>query len=486
MKKEPLLTSKLINCFQPTDKMSLTIKYIVLTIYCFTFFGSVLAQTFHGFSYDNFSGIYGTISNPANGVESKHRWHINGFSYNSFGGAAYGSIQPFEIEQKPNGFNGINYSKLSDNPEQIGSTYADRDILLPSVLWNINEKHSLGLLLRSRAFMDYNNFDSRLWQGINSQMDTLDFNIAAENTNSTTHYWSEIGLNYATVLINSNYHFLKVGGTLKYFLGHGATEVRGNLSGNYQTAPDNLTLSGDLVYLNTFPVGNTSNTNSSNSFINSAINTAIEGTGYGGDVGLVFEWRPRETNRVDVRSNSRAITKYKFRVSAAVLDIGTITYKGILKDSFAIANANLRGTNISGGGFIDALRDNANTTSNPKQGNVTFALPRSVNIGLDYFVLNNNNIYINLNYIQSLTTIADLYSNSKLNLITLTPRYETRKFSAFLPISYQTDYGIIAGAGIRYGPITVGSATLSSLFTEGKTTHFYFGLSLPLLEDLFR
>ena len=449
------------------------------------------AQTNHGFTFDNYSGIYGVTSNPANSVDSKYSIHINLLSFNQFGVSDIGRIPNFEVETAPNGFNGLDFSENLTNGSPNGAALGHTDIFLPSVVWSFNENFAVGLLTRSRSFYDYNDISSDLLKTANrSELEDPSTFINSQ-LNNTTQSWTEVGLNLSAVLINSNNHFIKFGVTGKYYMGAGANEVRGSLEGEYSESGDIiLTTEEDmpLVSLNTYPTS--TDDPSSTTFTSTIFDFSQLGTGFGGDVGFVYEWRPRETNRVGVRTNSGAVNKYKLKVSASVLDIGEIEYKNevatpVRRDEITLNNATIPQTSITAeNGLISALIENGDVMSS--QGDVTFALPMSLHLNLDYIILNNNNYYININYINGLTKVSDQYTNTQLNLITVTPRYETRKLSVYLPINYQETGGISAGLGARFGPISVGAAALSSLFTDGKMRHLYFGLSIPLLKDLYR
>lgn len=459
----------------------------------------LFSQTQHGFSYDNYSGIYGAISNPANAVESKHKFHINGLSYNRLGASDFGAIDLLTIEQNPNGFNGIEYPEDVPTPSQNNTMVSNSDVLLPSVLWNFHPKHAAGILVRSRNFSDYNGFNGQLWKdvenGFQEGLQENSFTDTDINFNNTTHSWNEVGLNYAAVLVNANYHFVKFGGTFKLLMGNGGTEFRGaNVSGNYDASgTGDLTLqSGEIVYLKTNQETSDTAGQPAN-FLNSTFsNFETDNLGFGGDVGLVYEWRPRETNNVGVRNNAGAVNTYKLRLSAAILDMGTITYtkedKNIFENTLRVVptdNVSIPKSEIADRGFINSLISSG-ADNNIQQGSVTFALPRSLNIGLDYILFNDKNYYINLNYVMPLTDVAEEYANTRTEMITLTPRYETRKLSVYLPLSFGVDTGFFAGAGVRFGPVTLGTAALTGMLTEGNVRHVYFGLNLPLLEEIFR
>jgi hypothetical protein len=54
--------------------------------------------------------------------------------------------------------------------------------------------------------------------------------------------------------------------------------------------------------------------------------------------------------------------------------------------------------------------------------------------------------------------------------ITITPRFETRVFSAYLPINWNKYSGFNAGAAIRLGQFTIGSSNVITAFIKKPVT----------------
>ncbi|GAB5473395.1 MAG: hypothetical protein Mars2KO_14940 [Maribacter sp.] len=467
-------------------------KFSVVSLVFLSWSTLCFAQTtHHGFAFDNYSGIYGVVANPANSVDSKYRIHVNVLSFNQLGVSQFGSLTNFEVETTPNGFNGLDFSQNNDEANRVkeGYSYGHTDVLLPSVSWNFHENFGIGLLLRSRTLYDYHNVNNTLLEGLNDGFEDREYTFQSSVLNNTAHSWGEVGLNLSAVLINSNYHFVKFGGTFKYFFGNRAVEVRGALQGSDNGTALSLTTDSENPFISLNTASNANGESDSKLFLNSVLdNFSGEGSGIGGDIGFVYEWRPRETNRVDVRSNSSAVNKYKLKVSASVLDIGTIAYKDVQQNTISLSGFEIvKNSYLPETGLIRTIQASPENFS-PALGEADFLLPRSLNLNLDYIILNNNNYYININYIKGLTKSTDAFANSQMDLVTVTPRYETRKFSVYLPVNFDLEAtgGISAGLGVRYGPVTIGAAALSSMFTDRKAHHLYFGLSVPLMKDLYR
>ena len=123
--------------------------------------------------------------------------------------------------------------------------------------------------------------------------------------------------------------------------------------------------------------------------------------------------------------------------------------------------------------FKQAL-DN-NFTKNAADGDVTIALPTSLKLNIDYQVA--NRIYANLDINQTVVKKEGLFNNNRLNLITFTPRFETRIISAYLPISYSPLGKTSIGAGLKLGPLFIGSGSiLSNLMSDNtQMANIYLG-----------
>lgn len=447
-----------------------------------------LAQFGHGTVFDNYGGIYNVVQNPANSVESKYRYHINGMSYHFFNPTDIGETNFLDINQQPNGFNALDFSGDDEqNFSTENNSVIDQDILMPSVLWGFSPRHAAAFLWRSRSYTDYQSYNGGIWARFSGEESNIPEGIS--NFNHTSHQWDEFGINYAFAAIRGNYHFLKIGGTIKYLAGRRGTEVRGSITTNETR---NITRVENLTYLNTARESLPSNaTAETKAFFTHAVGFDYNGQGIGGDIGLVYEWRPRETNRVGARNSSATVNIYKLRLSVAVLDIGSIEYrkekKDIRKQEFNYSGSPIEANNIEE--LFQSLNGNNDNTPQGdriQQGSVTFALPRSLHINADYLVLNDNKYYVNLNYVQALTSKDDEFTNSKFGMATLAPRYETPDFSASIPLAYVMETGSVhIGLAVRYKYITAGCAALANVATGKPLNHVYFGISLPVLEEVF-
>lgn len=438
-------------------KLLLLISGLSLTTY---------SQSYLGFNTDNYSGLHGVLSNPGNIADSRIKADINLFSLDVLGANDYVSLSLNNINQyvEDSDFVGLNTTPSDQNNVAVNAS-----VLGPSFMFNLNEKHSVGLITRVRMFNTYNNVNGQLIESIIDGFASEDFNFSMHNLDATTHIWSEIGVSYGRVLFDDyDKHYVKGGITLKYLLGAGIAQgYSKSLEGSYNTATDEVSLNGQFDYLISFDEDQDINRFSQNL-----------SPGFGMDLGVVYEYRPRHSISADVDDNPRAINLYKAKIGISLLDFGQITYKS---ENLTLQRFTMDGTvnaDEAEEGFVEALENNFTQQEIP--GQVKMALPTSLNLNIDYKVV--PLVFVNLNLNQTLVKRNDPYNNNQINQIALIPRFETRLLSAYLPITYSKIGGTSIGAGFKLGPMIVGSSSIISnlLNDKAQMANLYLGFKVPI------
>lgn len=464
------------------------------------------SQTGHGFSFDNYGGVYLLANNPAHSVQSKHRWQINGLSYNNLNFTDSGKIELFDYLEAPTGFDGITYSNDFNPPNGLNNMHVERDWLLPSAIYTVNERLSIGILLRSRAFMNYSNFSGQLWKGLANNFDT-DYTNDPFDFTSAAHNWSEVGLNFSFSFNIKDRNFFKIGATGKMLLGQGALFLEGeDIVTSYPSeegAVDQVEIrQGTIRNLSTFESTSLNGMEPENIFLSpfsNFLSSTSSGFNFGGDVGLVYERRPSTTNRVGRDGSENSVNLYKLKVSVAITDLGQITYdqdpinnnQKVLRDSLAIQSSfSVPATELETNGLISVLqgRDRNEVARAQPRGEVQFALPTAANLNVDWLLKNDWNAYLNVNYVHPIRENGDAFSNQRMQILTLTPRWEEQKWSVYVPFSYGIDAGFDFGLGFRWRYLTVGSGAVLGFLQDQeekkKLGHVYFGVNYPIFEGL--
>lgn len=424
-------------------------KQLTFLMLLLTFVGN--AQSFFGFQHDNYAGVNAVMSNPANIVDSRFRTDINLFSGDVNFTNSYYSFTLNEL------FNDNYYSQENTtNNSGSNSLYTKVDILGPSFMFNIAKNQSIAFTTRFRGIGHITNLDGNLINSINDNDAFGDYSITNQNFSIASNSWGELGGTYARVLFDKGTHFLKAGVTLKYLFGINTGFVKANnLSIQFNETSNTYTTSGSIE------VGNT------NSFDDIEDSFDNQGAGFGGDIGFTYEYRP--ANRINT---SKGQNKYLYRIGFSVTDIGSMTYKDATVDTYN-ANATVTEDQFENGSFDSFY----NKTSTKNKVNVS--LPTAVRTNIDWSI--SNKLYLNFNSELSLVKNTNPNSNYIANNVSVTPRFESKWLSVYLPFSYVKYSGLQSGFGLRMGPLFIGSGSVvNGLLGKTKAIDINFGLKIPI------
>ena len=455
--------------------------YILAALLCSTL--SASAQSFIGYLTDNYSGVNRVVTNPASIVDSRFAADINlvgvsAFIANDYYGVQFSDIfdSNFDIEDDGKRF-----------PRNKNNILGNVDILGPSFMFNINEKNSIAVFSRGRVFYTINDVNGSTYESfVNGFDQNTDFTVNEGDINFTGHAWAEIGISYARVLFNKQQHFLKGGVSLKYLQGLGNVYGSGN-NVNLTYDADGTLLPGNLSIGSVTTSGNVSYGYSENVEEDFEDFEIVNGAnGIGVDLGLIYEWRPdidtySITNTKGDTYTPRDINTYKLKFGLSVTDIGSLKYNKGTEEIYNINNTIDEQTFES----VDDIQDQLETfyTQIGTGTNTKAVLPTALHINADWNI--NQKFYVNLNTDLSLTNRKKANTNRIANTVSLTPRFERKWFSFYSPLSLVQHSGFQWGAGLRLGPLYIGSGSILSLLIsdEAKAADVYAGIKIPIYKS---
>ena len=158
----------------------------------------VNGQSYIGFGADNYNGVHGLISNPANIVDSRFKTDINligvsGLLGNDYYSAKFGDVFKDDFDFDVDG---------TKSPKNANNAYGNVDILGPSFMFNINSRNSLAVFTRGRVFFNLNDINGDTYDNISNEFDeNEDFNVNEGDYQISANAWAETGITYATVLL---------------------------------------------------------------------------------------------------------------------------------------------------------------------------------------------------------------------------------------------------------------------------------------------
>lgn len=418
------------------------------------------SQSYAAQSLDNYGGIHSVLLNPAEVINPNLRADINLLSFSTLAGSDYFGIS---LNSALNGDSGFNFeSDANRYPKDNNQFFLNADILGPSFMFNLSSRHSIGLTSRLRAFMNFNNINGILYENVDNNFEVSeDFDFLMKDFSGTLHVWGELGLTYGRVLINTEDQIIKAGVTLKLLQGAGSTFFQTpQLSGEYNANLMRLATSGSLMY------------SASQDFDSDEIKFDNLSSGLGADFGFTYISKNKKITDSLVNSSN-----YKFKIGLSVTDLGKISYKESEVNSYNL-NKTVDREIFEAEDIETILMENYDGTQEVKE--IAINLPAAAHLMVDFQV--RKRIYVSLLGNLSLVSETKAQANRTINSLTLAPRLQMRWLSLYLPVSIRQYDGLVAGAGLRLGPLTIGSGSAINnlLSDDSKSIDIYGGLKFPL------
>jgi outer membrane protein OmpA-like peptidoglycan-associated protein len=477
------------------------------------------AQNWLGLSTGNYAGTNGVYLNPSSIVDSRLGGYINFFGN---GTNFYNNYVRFSSDKSL--FKSLRSDSVNITDDNIIENLNGKDKIInfsnetrgPSFMVSLHPKHAFAITTRNRLYVQAVDISQPIARMIRWGLkdstqgfagpDGLSFNELYSQTRFgiNVNDFTEIGFTYAAVIVDKKQHFLKAGITYKYIAGlysmyfknDGGSGVE--IGGDDSLVFNNTNISYGYVNEGLYRQGNGKyNFDASQIFGPNRV-----GKGYGIDLGVTYELRPKYKNyRYTLDGKERwdkEENKYLARISATLMDIGRIKYSS----NKYVQNNTLAKNKIVQWGQIDTLAQGFQKFDSLGPGESVFSrfdravgqvfgfdnqsneliskLPTAFNIQADFKVL--NNFYVNVLWLQGLRKKGAI-GMRQFSMLSATPRIETRWFEAALPIVINNDYRNLAiGAMVRFGPFYVGSDNISGLLKSKNVYGFdvYAGLYLPL------
>ena len=509
-------------------------KKILLTALIAGSFLTSKSQDYLGYSSSNYNGVTGVIINPANVVESRMKFDMTLFGMNFAAGNNYLGVKRMAFNHSGSLFGGYypafqdpnfndNYLYQSINGSEK-SVFVGLRIDGPSFMVNLNRKNAIAFTTASRTFFNADGIPEDLARlayydigrgvGGTSINSLLNKNLEVPNFSVDFNSWLEYGLTFGHVFRDKDEHYFKAGLTAKYLQGLGSAYINSrNLK--YVFNDTLLTISGDINYGHSenieIPSGNAPSTTSNPILDDRTFNSTIGGgypglesfPGFGFDLGVIYEWRPKYADyKYDMDGQTglwrKDQNKYKLKVGLSVTDLGWMKYAhGKGSNNFTIdtvipyrrfLNNNIyqvvNGDTVK---QVDYQVYNFDKTisdfSTPKnvEGTYNMYLPTKLTFQIDYNIW--KDFYVNLT-----PSFAFQYKNQNAKVhdwttISLTPRWDHRWFGVSIPVTYSTFYAksdqpVNVGACFRIGPLTLGSNRIATYLSDKQNI---YGLDLYML-----
>lgn len=467
---------------------------------CFALPGTSMAQQLAGLQFSNFNGVHAIYTNPAGIADARFKKHSNVFTSAVMFANDYAQLElPFSFkdwilgtvpEEYKNADGRIDWQgewikeNLNGKPKNVFVGIENRG---PAFMNRLGKNGAFAIASRTRGAIQLSQVSEPLMQLGKSIIDNQN-SIAPISDNRFTlniNAYQELGFSLARVLVNKKAHYIKVGGTAKYLMGLGSAYIVNNgLEFN--------NLGGDSIIIHQSDV--------SAGFTQGAVLdrfsrgayqwalpslSEIAGGGLGWDAGLIYEYRPGNTDFLT--SNNR----YLWKLGISMMDMGSISYGKNGKTFRMMNQMPVRIHMDSGWGAafehsldsgIQFAQDFARSKMNYEEGTgrITTAIPSTLNIQFDWNVV--KWFYVGVSWSQAVVSRRDIAFRRPSSLVVV-PRLENRMVECAMPLTLYNDYKNVGlGWFTRIGPLFFGTDNLVTAIRSSRYSgmDFYLGISTGL------
>ena len=409
----------------------------------FSLSATLTAQSYAGFSTDNYAGVHGLLLNPASVAASRTTFELHLGSVSGWADNSHVRFDAFKIREA---FDTEYRTAIIDRTgldDQFA--YGNVDALGPSLMLSLSPKTGIALVTRARSFYTTTNMSGPFVEGVQGNFDELpDFAYDQQDHHSMLHSWGEVSFVFGTVLLERAQHHVRLGAAVKSLQGLGAVYTYGDrLSGQYASEAAELSITGDITY------------GRANDYYADDLSLENRRTGLGFDVGLTYEWGGSDTK------GTLPYRPYRLKLAASVMDIGQLTYDGTTQTRFVLEHRVPVSRIEAADNPEAALAAEVDGTS--EVADVSISLPTSLQLVADLRLT--GPLYVSAHYATSLTEGA--MTTTVPTVLTLTPRLEGRGLGIYLPFALREGLPATLGAGLRLGLFTVGSASLLTHVMNG-------------------
>ncbi|HYG50941.1 MAG TPA: DUF5723 family protein [Flavobacteriales bacterium] len=473
-----------------------------ILLICFSCFKSN-AQDMLGFMNSNYAGVTGLYLQPASIVDSRFRTDISlfGVSVNAYNN--YIGLKPDALIRDGGLFKGP-YPAFADTAFQDKylyersnninkSVFVSQQVTLPAFSMNFGKHHnrSMAFSWRVRNYVNIDGVEPELAKLIYNELNYPQFFTRLQNERLSVQQmtWGEYGITYGQVIKDNGKHFMKAAATLKILQGLAASYMYiENLDYNFTTDSTVSIFSTDVNY------GHSTNYEFTGESLKYKY---ISNFSVGGDLGFVYEYRPKYQDYRYEMDNEKDLemkykNEYKLKVGVSVLDIGGLKFEKGAKSNDFTANVNLWNLNLLQFDSIpvEAFDDTLIARFGQKQTEKTFFmnLPTALSLQVDYCLY--KDFYINHTTYYSFQFRKNANKVHDITTFSLTPRWDHKYFGIFLPVSYNLMGNFGTGFGFRIGFLYMGTSNVgpiwAALTQKGKRdiygADFAVVLKLPILE----
>lgn len=431
---------------------------------------TVIGQNYHAVQGSSYSGSLGLGNNPASIVNTPYPWDITVFGVQEKHSTNALTVYKYSLLSSPANseylFNSGNYSRY---------VYLNFNINLLNARFALNRQSAIAFGVNVRG---YARAKTGPYNFIDSLHSTRDFfNLGNSNIsldgNMVSSSWVELFGTYSRTLWDRPADRLNAGATLKVSRGISGAHVGVDNVQAVRATHDNQTYyefaTGNAQYGYSANYDKWKDDRSTSQNLRDFLSYTSGGISM--DLGVEYIIKPGGMPSWD----EDTYYDYDWKVGLSLLDLGFNQYKygvnsrslnGIRENiSDSLFDAKVNGAD-NFAAFNDSLGD---IVSNIRQlgGNFNVLNPARLVLNVDRYLF--DAFYINGDLTINLSSLARKRQYvSELNLLTVTPRWETSRLGFYLPMMVNTQGRFWIGGAFKVGPLLLGIHNWANIFSKSK------------------
>ncbi|MDB5230004.1 MAG: hypothetical protein JWN76_809 [Chitinophagaceae bacterium] len=451
---------------------------ILFTIH-FSGYGQHL-QALHGSPY---AGSLSAEFNPANILNAPYKWDVTVFGFQSKEITNTTRFTNFGFLSIPDT---IRYEGTSGLIRRYAHVTNTINILNFRYKWSEDQAVSFGINLRSYIHLQsgpafWADTITTVTQFLSNNLSTPVYYGNGQSSN-----WMEYVLGYSRLIKKTDMGRWQGGVQLKIMKslagGRGQFNNARLTLDNSGTSPRYLVsgLRGKFMYSANADDLNSSKSNGANirEFVkNSPLNLGLN---------LGIEYIRYADNFYGENENETA--KYDWKFGVSILDLGRnkFHYSGNslivngLKSNVDQYTLDTLLKNINNSSDLSNKLSSIAASVTPLSGDFYINEPTRFVFNLDKYF--SHNIYVNAELQANFYSTRNMehINTRELNLLTITPRWETKTLGAYMPVQYNTEGKFWVGLGVKAGPVILGLDNLGWLLGKKSIPNggFYFALQI--------
>ncbi len=447
-------------------KISLAAWFVVLLIM------QVNAQNYHAIQGSSYAGALGVQNNPASIVNTPFTWDV----------VVFGA----QVQSSTNTFSIRDYSLLSNPANSLyhveGGNFSrkaniDFNLNLLNARIALNRKSAIAFGVNIRS---YNNLKTSQYNYSDTLHGVADFFkinqglLTDADGKLLSSTWLEGYITYARTLLDNASARLNAGITIKISKGlSGAYANINNTSFTQNNTADYDLSAANLVYgySSNYDLWKKGNSTSQN--IKNLYSGAQGGASF--DAGIEYLIKPEGTTSF---GDEEDYYDYDWKLGLSLTDVGGNQYRsGTQSRSLSGLKSSINGKSLdqtfdSTITTLQRFNDSLATIANVGGAGAKFTVLNPVRLiaNIDHYLTGNFYINAELSINIPLTSLKKTFFQVKeINLLTVTPRWETKRYGFYLPIQYNTQNQFWIGGAVKAGPLLLGIHNWASLFSKSST-----------------